>query len=491
MAFVGSISGSLGTTDVTGSLVPSVLGTNNLGSSTAKWGTVYSNYITGSISGSAAGTAFLAAGSNINLNYNSLGQWEITGTSVSTLPGGVDTQVQFNDGGSTFGGDAGLTYNKTTDTLSAVNVSSTAVSASYFAPSAAKIAFVGQGGVAPASFGTNGFLFFSGSNTARAIFGGPVVMSSSLDFRDATHASVASISTTGVITGSSISGSSNLLAGGNLTVAGTSTLVGDIIGSGDLAVNGGDITTSAATFNIAAAGGGGTTINIGSAASRVVVPGDLEVQGTTITLDAVNLTVEDALVGFGFTTGSVAGSAGDRGFIGGITGAGNNVAFVWSNSNSTFAATKTTSAPGDSSVTLSTLQPVRVSAVQLNGANATLSSGDGSKIDLNAPGVLSLSGSQLRLTGSTISLGGLATDVVSYVGSVGSNVLPAADVSYDLGSTSFRWRNIYTGDLHLRNDRGDYTLIEEADFLSIRFNKTGKRYKFVLEPVPELDGFDS
>jgi hypothetical protein len=31
-------------------------------------------------------------------------------------PGGSDTQVQFNDGGS-FGGDAGMTYNKTTDTL--------------------------------------------------------------------------------------------------------------------------------------------------------------------------------------------------------------------------------------------------------------------------------------------------------------------------------------------------------------------------------------
>lgn len=37
---------------------------------------------------------------------------------AGTSPGGVDTYVQFNDGGSTFGGDAGLTYNKTTDTLS-------------------------------------------------------------------------------------------------------------------------------------------------------------------------------------------------------------------------------------------------------------------------------------------------------------------------------------------------------------------------------------
>src|SRR5260370_694947 len=32
-------------------------------------------------------------------------------------PGGSDTQVQFNNSGA-FGGDAGLTYNKTTDTLS-------------------------------------------------------------------------------------------------------------------------------------------------------------------------------------------------------------------------------------------------------------------------------------------------------------------------------------------------------------------------------------
>lgn len=35
----------------------------------------------------------------------------------SATPGGSDTQVQFNDGGSTFGGDTGLTYNKTTNRL--------------------------------------------------------------------------------------------------------------------------------------------------------------------------------------------------------------------------------------------------------------------------------------------------------------------------------------------------------------------------------------
>jgi hypothetical protein len=35
-------------------------------------------------------------------------------------PGGAETQVQFHDAGATFGGDAGLTYNKTTDVLTAV-----------------------------------------------------------------------------------------------------------------------------------------------------------------------------------------------------------------------------------------------------------------------------------------------------------------------------------------------------------------------------------
>lgn len=38
------------------------------------------------------------------------------GTIQTTQPGGLTTEVQFNDAGS-FGGDSGFTYNKTTDTL--------------------------------------------------------------------------------------------------------------------------------------------------------------------------------------------------------------------------------------------------------------------------------------------------------------------------------------------------------------------------------------
>ena len=41
-------------------------------------------------------------------------------------PGGANTQVQFNDS-STFGGDAGLVYNKTSDTLTGVNIAATTI----------------------------------------------------------------------------------------------------------------------------------------------------------------------------------------------------------------------------------------------------------------------------------------------------------------------------------------------------------------------------
>lgn len=49
------------------------------------------------------------------------GKWKNGTVSGSGSPGGSDTQVQFNDGGS-FGGDSGMTYNKTTNALTVGDV---------------------------------------------------------------------------------------------------------------------------------------------------------------------------------------------------------------------------------------------------------------------------------------------------------------------------------------------------------------------------------
>ena len=54
------------------------------------------------------------------LVYDSVGgAWVNDTISGGATPGGTDTQVQFNDGGSALGGDAGLVYNKTTNLLTA------------------------------------------------------------------------------------------------------------------------------------------------------------------------------------------------------------------------------------------------------------------------------------------------------------------------------------------------------------------------------------
>ena len=74
------------------------------------------------------------------------------------------------------------------------------------------------------------------------------------------------------------------------------------------------------------------------------------------------------------------------------------------------------------------------------------------------------------------------------------NAIPTTDAAYDLGSTSFRWNNVYTTDLQLSNmgkeggndvdgTTGNWTLQEGAEDLFIINNNTGKKYRIPLEEV--------
>jgi hypothetical protein len=71
------------------------------------------------------------------------------------------------------------------------------------------------------------------------------------------------------------------------------------------------------------------------------------------------------------------------------------------------------------------------------------------------------------------------------LGPAGGDVLPDGDSTRNLGSASKRWANIHTNDLHLQNERGDWTIIEEENDLTIRNNKTNKMYRFKLEEIED------
>lgn len=77
--------------------------------------------------------------------------------------------------------------------------------------------------------------------------------------------------------------------------------------------------------------------------------------------------------------------------------------------------------------------------------------------------------------------------------SIESDLIPSTDDTYDLGSEYYRWANIYTADLHLKNNEsspnsvdgtwGNYTIQEGERDLFLVNNRTGKTYKFLLEEV--------
>ena len=71
-------------------------------------------------------------------------------------------------------------------------------------------------------------------------------------------------------------------------------------------------------------------------------------------------------------------------------------------------------------------------------------------------------------------------------------IIPTANNSYDLGSSSNRFRDIYTNDLNLSNKGssndvdgtwGDWTIQEGESDLFLKNNRSGKKYKFNLTEV--------
>ena len=138
-------------------------------------------------------------------------------------------------------------------------------------------------------------------------------------------------------------------------------------------------------------------------------------------------------------------------------------------------------------------------SASVNGTIVSLTDSDGFNVQItssNAEGLLTISGMNGGTQASEGGGGGgndgggagqgnnqvHSVELTSEGFQINTNLLPSTDTGFSLGSPNRRFSDIYTGDLHLRNDRGDWTVIEEPEFLTITNNKTGKRFKLLMEP---------
>jgi len=358
----GGVSGDV-TLNINDSVVATVSGSTFTGAAKFNAG------LSGSLTRLVDGSSYLIAGNNITITSASNGAITVNSSAAAT-PGGLNTQVQFNDSG-TFGGHDGLTYVSATRTLSAHTLSVS-----------------GSGGLQVLQAAT--------INGLANLNGGIAVDTSAFTVADGT---------------------------GNVLSAGTLSVAQSITGSSTLTIGG-----------IARLNGG-------------------------IAVDTTAFTVADG-------TGSVS-SAGTLSVAQSITGSSTLTISGQAILNGGIISDSGAFQVADTTGNISTAGTLNVSQ------------------SITGSSTLTIAGQ--AIFNGDVDLGNATTDSITFTGRVDSDVLPIADSTYNLGSATNRWANIFTGDLHLRNDRGDYTLIEEEDMLTIRFNKTGKRYKFLLENVPHLD----
>ena len=106
-----------------------------------------------------------------------------------------------------------------------------------------------------------------------------------------------------------------------------------------------------------------------------------------------------------------------------------------------------------------------------------------STLNLTVISAPSISGTPQDLSVTTNGITRLSVNGSTGAISAAASISPTASATYDLGSASLRWRNIYTNDLHLSNGIGDYTIVEGEEDLFLVNNKNGKHYKFALIEV--------
>jgi len=128
----------------------------------------------------------------------------------------------------------------------------------------------------------------------------------------------------------------------------------------------------------------------------------------------------------------------------------------------------------------------------LGTSNEIVTAGSGNTITISLPDDVTI-GQDLTVTrnlsvNGNATLGDASGDDVTFNGSLASNLAVKTDSSYTIGSSAKKLAavyadNMYTGDFHMKNERGDWTLFEESDHIRIRNNSTGQEFKLDMTPL--------
>ena len=141
-----------------------------------------------------------------------------------------------------------------------------------------------------------------------------------------------------------------------------------------------------------------------------------------------------------------------------------------------------------------------VDSIGIITARGGIQIGAGGTIGSSGGGIVTFFGDGSQLTGidATALKDGSGNVIVQASGSAvsvtaGKHLNPATTNTTDLGTSSLRWRNLYTQDLQLSNESigkndidgtwGDYTIQEGESDLFLINNRNGKKYKFMLKEI--------
>ena len=186
--------------------------------------------------------------------------------------------------------------------------------------------------------------------------------------------------------------------------------------------------------------------------------------------------------------------------VGGTYAGTDRASFGWFNSNNTYVSPNLMTIQSDGKIGIGRNDPVNFVDIARGSdeENILIVRGADNTTEYGAMGihsgncVITGGGAGSTNTGIMFRTAASGNETNRLLITSAGNVEPVTDDTYDFGSLTKRWANIYTSDLNLSNEGkandvdgtwGQYTIQEGQDDLYLINKRNGKKYKFLLQEV--------